>query len=138
MAWVMPPASPATTLASRILSSSFVLPWSTWPMIVMIGGRETASASSSSSRSSTPRSSWSATSCSSPGLTRRIVASIDSANSSICSSLSDWVAVTISPICMRKRTTSAAVRLSFGPSSWGVEERSMTTSPSGTGASDGV
>ena len=30
------------------------------------------------------------------------------------SSLSDWVAVTISPCCMRKRTTSAAVRLSFG------------------------
>ena len=39
MAWVMPPASPATTLASRMRSRSFVLPWSTWPMTVMIGGR---------------------------------------------------------------------------------------------------
>ena len=64
-------------------------------------------------------------------------APICSANSSICSSLSDCVAVTISPSCMRKRTTSAAVRFSLGPSSCGVELRSMTTSPSGTGASDG-
>ena len=54
------------------------------------------------------------------------------------SSLSDWVAVTISPCCMRKRTTSAAVRFSLGPSSWGVEARSMTMTPSGTAASCGV
>ena len=39
MCWVMPPASPATTLALRIWSSSLVLPWSTWPMTVMTGGR---------------------------------------------------------------------------------------------------
>ena len=38
MCWVMPPASPATTLASRMRSSSMVLPWSTWPMTVMTGG----------------------------------------------------------------------------------------------------
>ena len=38
MCWVIPPASPATTLAWRILSSTVVLPWSTWPMIVMTGG----------------------------------------------------------------------------------------------------
>ena len=40
MCWVMPPASPATTLAERILSSRVVLPWSTWPMTVMTGGRD--------------------------------------------------------------------------------------------------
>ena len=39
MCWVMPPASPATTLVLRILSSSSVLPWSTWPMTVTTGGR---------------------------------------------------------------------------------------------------
>ena len=39
MCWVMPPASPATTLALRMRSSSLVLPWSTWPMTVMTGGR---------------------------------------------------------------------------------------------------
>ena len=39
MCWVMPPASPATTLAERMRSSSSVLPWSTWPMTVMTGGR---------------------------------------------------------------------------------------------------
>ena len=40
MCWVMPPASPATTLAERMRSSSSVLPWSTWPMTVMTGGRQ--------------------------------------------------------------------------------------------------
>ncbi len=39
MCWVMPPASPLTTLVSRMASSSEVLPWSTWPMMVTIGAR---------------------------------------------------------------------------------------------------
>ena len=39
MCCVMPPASPAATSVSRIASSSDVLPWSTWPMIVTTGGR---------------------------------------------------------------------------------------------------
>ena len=39
MCWVMPPASPAATSVSRMASSSDVLPWSTWPMIVTTGGR---------------------------------------------------------------------------------------------------
>jgi hypothetical protein len=39
MCWVMPPASPSTTLAPRMWSSSVVLPWSTWPITVMTGGR---------------------------------------------------------------------------------------------------
>ena len=39
MCCVMPPASVATTCALRIASSSVVLPWSTWPMIVTTGGR---------------------------------------------------------------------------------------------------
>ena len=38
MCWVMPPASPATTLVERMRSSSRVLPWSTWPMTVTTGG----------------------------------------------------------------------------------------------------
>ena len=42
MCWVMPPASPAATSVSRIASSSDVLPWSTWPMIVTTGGRSTS------------------------------------------------------------------------------------------------
>ena len=41
MCWVMPPASPLTTLVWRIASSSEVLPWSTWPMMVTTGGRGT-------------------------------------------------------------------------------------------------
>ena len=43
MCWVMPPASPATTLVLRMASSSEVLPWSTWPMMVTTGGRGTRS-----------------------------------------------------------------------------------------------
>jgi hypothetical protein len=39
MCCVMPPASPAATFALRILSSSDVLPWSTWPKIATTGGR---------------------------------------------------------------------------------------------------
>ena len=39
MCCVMPPASVSTTAVSRIASSSVVLPWSTWPMIVTTGGR---------------------------------------------------------------------------------------------------
>ena len=39
MCWVMPPASPATTLVWRMASSSEVLPWSTWPMMVTTGAR---------------------------------------------------------------------------------------------------
>ena len=37
MCWVMPPASPSATSVSRTASSSDVLPWSTWPMIVTTG-----------------------------------------------------------------------------------------------------
>ena len=39
MCWVMPPASPPTTLVERMASSSEVLPWSTWPMMVTTGAR---------------------------------------------------------------------------------------------------
>ena len=39
MCCVMPPASPETTLVSRIASSRLVLPWSTWPRIVTTGAR---------------------------------------------------------------------------------------------------
>ena len=48
MCCVMPPASVSTTAVERIASSSVVLPWSTWPMIVTTGGRAERSASTSS------------------------------------------------------------------------------------------
>ena len=44
MCCVMPPASPLATRVRRIVSSSDVLPWSTWPMTVTTGGRGSASA----------------------------------------------------------------------------------------------
>ena len=39
MCCVMPPASPFATAVDRSLSNKVVLPWSTWPMMVTIGGR---------------------------------------------------------------------------------------------------
>ena len=47
MCCVMPPASPATTLVWRMASSSDVLPWSTWPMMVTTGARGSSVPSSS-------------------------------------------------------------------------------------------
>lgn len=38
MCWVIPPASPLATEAERRLSNSVVFPWSTWPIIVTMGG----------------------------------------------------------------------------------------------------
>mmetsp|Transcript_18311 Transcript_18311/g.58967 ORF Transcript_18311/g.58967 Transcript_18311/m.58967 type:complete len:272 (+) Transcript_18311:226-1041(+) len=37
--WVMPPASPSCTFVRRMLSSSLVLPVSTWPMMQQMGER---------------------------------------------------------------------------------------------------
>ncbi len=138
MCWVMPPASPATTFACRMRSSSVVLPWSTWPMTVMTGGRGSSSASSSSSSSSAVSIAISSISCSLPGSTISTSAPSASAISSIISSASDAVAVTISPASNRMRTRSAGVRFSFGAYSWIVLPRGTTISPSGTGASAGV
>ncbi len=86
MCWVMPPASPDCTLAWRRASSSDVLPWSTWPMIVTTGGRASRWSSlsglsnrpSSTSDSATRLTVWpssSATSCAvSASMTSLIVA----------------------------------------------------------------
>jgi len=48
MCCVMPPASPAATRVSRILSSSDVLPWSTWPRTATTGGRVSVASADSS------------------------------------------------------------------------------------------
>ena len=98
MCWVMPPASPATTSASRTASSSDVLPWSTWPMIVTTGGRSTRSsaASSNSGSSSTSSAAW----------TISISLSNSSARTWIASSDSVWVSVAISPSCISFLMTS--------------------------------
>ena len=53
MCCVMPPASPAATLDLRMTSSSEVLPWSTWPMMVTTGARGLRSSGLSSTSSST-------------------------------------------------------------------------------------
>ena len=97
--------------------------------------RRPAACASGSSSSSSLKSAWSSSSCCWPGSTRSTSAPSSRANSSICSSDSGMVAVTISPCWSRKRTTSAAVRFSFGPYSCGEAPRSMMTVPSGTGAS---
>ena len=89
MCWVMPPASAAATSVSRMASSSEVLPWSTWPMIVITGGRSARAASSSSysGSGSTSSAAW----------TMLTFFSKESASTSIASSESVWVSVAISP-----------------------------------------
>ena len=57
MCCVIPPASVSTTADWRIASSSVVLPWSTWPMIVTTGGRGARSSSASSKTSGSSSSS---------------------------------------------------------------------------------
>src|SRR4051794_34449246 len=89
MCWVMPPASPATTSVSRIASSSDVLPWSTWPMIVTTGGRSTRAASSSANDGST--------SSSSPLWTISTSFSNSSASARVASSVRGSVSVAHSP-----------------------------------------
>src|SRR5690349_3592816 len=92
MCWVMPPASPAATSVWRMASSSDVLPWSTWPMIVTTGGRSTRSSAASSN----------AGSCSSASAARTTSTSLPSASArtEIASSDRVWVRVTISPMPM--------------------------------------
>ena len=109
MCWVMPPASPAATSVSRIASSSEVLPWSTWPMIVTTGGRSTRSSSASSNSGSSGSSS--------AARTISILRSYSSAIARIDSSVSVWVSVAISPIIISFLITSAGARPIASPSS---------------------
>ncbi len=117
MCWVMPPASVVTTDDSRIASSSVVLPWSTWPMIVTTGGRATRVSGSSSKTTSSSSSSsvcW-------------IVISRESSEpiSSTASSESDTVSVTISP----RPIISVMILAGEMPS---ASARSLTVMPDGT------
>ena len=107
MCWVMPPASPAATSVSRIASSSEVLPWSTWPMIVTTGGRSTRSSSASANSGSSGSSS--------AAVTISSLRSYSSAIARIDSSVRVWVRVAISPIIISFLITSAGAR----PSSLG-------------------
>ncbi len=122
MCCVMPPASPAATSVSRIASSSEVLPWSTWPMIVTTGGRS-ASSSSASSNSG-------ASGSSSAAVTISILRSYSSAIAAIDSSVRVWVRVAISPIIISFLITSALP----SPSS---SATSRTVAPEGTFVASG-
>ena len=104
MCCVMPPASPAATSVSRMASSSDVFPWSTWPMMVITGGRSISSSSVSSKAGSSSTSSaaeWIVTFLSNA-----------SASTSMASSESVCVSVAISPSSMSFLMTSGAESLS--------------------------
>src|ERR1043166_3106129 len=102
MCWVIPPASPAATSVSRIASSSEVLPWSTWPMIVTTGGRSVRSSSESENCGSCGSSS--------AAVTISSLRSYSSAIALIDSSVRVWVRVAISPIVISFLITSAGAR----------------------------
>src|SRR5436190_24351770 len=113
MCWVMPPASPATTSVSRIASSSEVLPWSTWPMIVTTGGRSSRSASASSKVGST--------STSSAAWMISIFLPNSSASTPSASTDSVWVSVAISPRLISFLITSGTATPSDSADSLTVE-----------------
>ena len=117
MCCVMPPASVATTRVWRIASSSVVLPWSTWPMIVTTGGRVTSDSAGSSYASGS----------SSSSLACLIVTSrsTSAAISSTSSSVSDCVAV-----LLRLRPIRILMIWAIGTPS--ACERSRTVTPDST------
>ena len=127
MCCVMPPNSPATTSVSRIASSSLVLPWSTWPMTVTTGGRGASKeGSTSSSISSMP-----CISSSMPTISALRPSSL--ATIVMASSVSDVVAVAISPARNSSFTMSAGLLPTFSAIVCGVAPR--TTSRTGRGGS---
>ena len=117
MCCVIPPASVATTRVLRMASSSVVLPWSTWPMIVTTGGRVTSASSGSSYASGS--------SSSSPACLIVTSRSSSVAISSTSSSVSDWVAVRIWPRLMR-------ILIRFGIGTPSACDRSRTVTPDST------
>jgi hypothetical protein len=127
MCWVMPPASPAATSVSRIASSSEVLPWSTWPMIVTTGGRSTRSSSASENSGSSGSSS--------AAVTISNLRSYSSAIARTDSSVRVWVSVAISPIVISFLITSAGASPSVSATSRTVApELTLVASGSTVGA----
>ena len=98
MCCVIPPASPAITFALRILSSKEVLPWSTCPITVTIGGRATQSSSLSSSSSALMASTTSA-------LTYSVLKPNSSATILIVSASKRWLMETMIPILIQVAIT---------------------------------
>src|SRR4029079_3670004 len=106
MCWVMPPASPDTTLAWRSASSSEVLPWSTWPITVTTGERGSVSVESSTT-SNRPSST-------SDAATRLTEWPISSAISCAVSASITSVILCIAPCFISRRMTSSARRHAVG------------------------
>ena len=127
MCWVIPPASPAATSVSRIASSSEVLPWSTWPMIVTTGGRSTRLSASSSNSG--------ASGSSSAAVTISTLRSYSSAIALIDSSVRVWVSVAISPIVISFLITSALPRPSSSATSRTVAPELTLVASGSAGAS---
>ncbi len=131
MCWVMPPASPAATSVSRIASSSDVLPWSTWPMIVTTGARGSSSSSLSSNSGSAP--------ASSAAWTISISLSNSSARIWIVSSDSVWVTIAISPRLISFLISSGTGSARYSATSLTVEpELTLMTSAFSEAASCGA
>ena len=101
MCWVMPPASPETTLVLRMASSSEVLPWSTWPMMVTTGGRGLRLPSSS------PGGLSMITSSTSDSETRTTLWPNSSTMSVAVSGSMVWFWVAMMPFCISTFTTAA-------------------------------
>src|ERR1700689_4195063 len=120
MCWVMPPASPDTTLAWRSASSSEVLPWSTWPITVTTGERGSVSVELSTA-SNRPSST-------SEAATRLTVWPSSSAISCAVSASITSVILCIAPCFISRRMTSTARSDMRLASSWILMASGITTS----------
>src|SRR6478735_2463663 len=116
----MPPASPDTTLAWRSASSSEVLPWSTWPITVTTGERDSVSVELSTT-SNRPSST-------SEAATRLTLWPISSAISCAVSASITSVILCIAPCFINRRMTSTARSDMRLASSWMLMASGITTS----------
>ena len=131
MCCVMPPASPAATLALRMTSRSEVLPWSTWPITVTTGARGTRAAAGASpavpsltDRESSSSSSKDTTAASTP---------ISLAIWTAVAASSVWLTVARMPRCISSRWMSRPSTPSFSESSLTVTPSVKNTGPVGAG-----
>ncbi len=126
MCCVMPPDSPRSTCDERMRSSSEVLPWSTWPMIVTTGARGLqVGADGSAARAP------SASCTSSSKLTCMISTPSSVASSVAVLTSSTWLMLAIMPRFIRRWIRSFARTPSFSANSRTVMPSETMTGPVG-------
>ena len=121
MCWVMPPNSLSVIFEERMASSSEVLPWSTWPMIVTTGRARRAAGRAPGARAPARACSWTSSS------KVTTIASTPSSSASFCASSgsSTWLMLATMP-----RSNSTLIRSRAFTPSLSANSRSVMPSES--------